>query len=95
MSSKRAPTYCVLWRVCGFGAFTEQRPFIMYMVDQRESTSRSQRAEVASEGMRQSPRGERQTEPTFGPSGRHERLNCWLKKRRKKVRSQWRMVSGV
>ena len=35
-----------------------------------------QRAEEASEGMRQSPRGERQTLPTFGPSGMHERLNC-------------------
>ena len=36
----------------------------------------------ASEGMRQSPLGERLTEPTLGPSGRQERLNCWAKKRR-------------
>ena len=26
-----------------------------------------------------SPRGERETDPTFGPSGRQERLNCWAK----------------
>ena len=24
-------------------------------------------------------RGERETDPTFGPSGRQERLNCWAK----------------
>ena len=34
------------------------------------------RAAEASEGMRQSPRGERLTEPTFGPSGSQFRLNC-------------------
>lgn len=39
----------------------------------------------ASLGIFQSPLGERLTEPTFGPSGRHERLNCWLKKRLKKI----------
>ena len=27
-------------------------------------------------GMRQSPRGESATEPTFTPSGKQERLNC-------------------
>ena len=31
----------------------------------------------ASDGIRQSPRGESVTVPTFGPSGRQERLNCW------------------
>lgn len=36
----------------------------------------------ASLGMRRSPLGEMATEPTLGPSGRQERLNCWLKKRR-------------
>ena len=36
----------------------------------------SQMALEASLGMRQSPRGERLTLPTFGPSGRQERLNC-------------------
>lgn len=30
----------------------------------------------ASDGIRQSPLGERETEPTFGQSGRQERLNC-------------------
>ena len=46
------------------------------------SSSSSHRAATASEGMRQSPLGERLTEPTLGPSGRQERLNCWAKKRR-------------
>jgi hypothetical protein len=31
--------------------------------------------------MRQSPRGDKLTEPTFGPSGKQERLN-WLAKKR-------------
>ena len=44
--------------------------------------------------MRQSPRGERVTEPTFGPSGRQLRLNCWAKKRRRKVVSHLRMVAS-
>ena len=35
----------------------------------------------ASLGMRQSPRGERLTEPTLGPSGMQDRLN-WLAKKR-------------
>ena len=47
-----------------------------------------------SDGMRQSPRGERDTEPTLGPSGRQERLNCWLKKRRMKVPSHFRSVAS-
>ena len=38
-----------------------------------------------SDGIRQSPRGESVTVPTFGPSGRQERLNCCVKKRRIKV----------
>ncbi len=40
------------------------------------SSSASHKADDASDGMRQSPRGERHTLPTLGPSGRHERLNC-------------------
>ena len=48
----------------------------------RFSTSSIQRAETASEGILQSPRGERLTLPTLGPSGTQERLNCWEKKRR-------------
>ena len=34
---------------------------------------------LASEGIRRSPLGESATLPTFGPSGRQERLNCWEK----------------
>src|SRR6516225_9516070 len=45
------------------------------------STHFSHSAAAASLGMRQSPRGERLIEPTFGPSGRQERLN-WLAKNR-------------
>ena len=48
----------------------------------------------ASDGMSQSPLGERPTDPTFGPSGRHERLNCWLKKRLMNVLSHLIMVSS-
>ena len=33
----------------------------------------------ASLGMRSPPLGDTSTLPTFGPSGRQERLNCWLK----------------
>ncbi len=40
------------------------------------STSASHSAALASLGMRQSPRGESATDPTLGPSGRQERLNC-------------------
>lgn len=36
----------------------------------------SHKAEEASLGIRQSPLGERLTDPTLGPSGRQERLNC-------------------
>ena len=39
----------------------------------------------ASEGIRQSPRGERLTVPTLGPSGTHDRLYWWRKNRSKKV----------
>ena len=35
----------------------------------------------ASDGIRQSPRGERLTVPTFGPSGTHDRLNWFWKNR--------------
>lgn len=44
--------------------------------------------------MRQSPRGDSDTDPTLGPSGRQERLNCWAKKRFMKVESQWLTVSS-
>ena len=51
------------------------RPLARY----RLSSSESQRAEQASEGMRRSPRGLTAAEPTLGPSGRQLRLNCWAK----------------
>ena len=46
------------------------------------SSSAIHKALQASLGMRQSPRGDSVTDPTFGPSGRQLRLNCWAKKRR-------------
>ena len=36
---------------------------------------------LASLGSLKSPLGDTATLPTFGPSGRQERLNCWLKNR--------------
>ena len=51
-------------------------------------------AAIASEGMRQSPRGLKLTLPTLGPSGKQERLNCWLKKRRTNTRNHFLMVSS-
>ena len=45
------------------------------------SSSEIQSLTWASDGMRQSPRGEKLTRLIFGPSGMQERLNCWLKKR--------------
>ena len=39
-------------------------------------------AAQASLGIRRSPLGDRATVPTFGPSGRQDRLNCWAKNRR-------------
>ena len=59
----------------------------------RLSISSNHRLHEASDGIRQSPLGLRLTLPTFGPSGRHERLNCWAKKRRKNVFNQCLMVS--
>lgn len=48
----------------------------------------------ASDGIRQSPLGERETEPTLGQSGRQERLNCWAKKRLMNVFNHLRMVAS-
>ena len=47
----------------------------------------------ASDGIRQSPLGDSVTEPTFGPSGRQERLNCWMKNRLINVVSHLWIVS--
>lgn len=40
------------------------------------SKSLSQTVATASLGIRQSPRGDKFIDPTFGPSGIQERLNC-------------------
>ena len=57
------------------------------------SISASHTAALASDGIRQSPRGDNATEPTFGPSGIAERLNCCEKKREKKVFIHRRIVA--
>ena len=51
------------------------------------SSSWSHSAAPASDGMRQSPRGDRLTEPTLGPSGKQDLLN-WLAKKRCQEYSQ-------
>lgn len=57
------------------------------------SISFNHNAELASLGIRQSPRGLMEMLPTFGPSGKQERLNCWLKKRRKNVCNHFFIVA--
>ena len=57
------------------------------------SISFSQTLAEASLGIRQSPRGESVTVPTFGPSGRHDRLNCCAKNRRQKVFNHFKITS--
>jgi hypothetical protein len=59
------------------------------------SISAIQDSTTASAGMRQSPRGERATEPTFGPSAVQLRFHWLAKKRRKKRSSQRRSSSAV
>src|SRR5579871_5116922 len=58
-------------------------------------THSSHKAACASLGIRQSPRGETLIEPTFGPSGRQERLNWLPKNRLMKTSSQCHNSSGV
>src|SRR5262245_13070214 len=61
------------------GPICLQPPFVASGID---SASASQTSGEASDGMRQSPRGERAPpEPTLGPSGTQSRLN-WLAKKR-------------
>ena len=57
--------------LCG-GPATGGRELKVYS----SSNSSSHNWATASLGIRQSPRGLRATEPTLGPSGRQERLNC-------------------
>ena len=49
----------------------------------------------ASLGMRQSPLGDNETDPTLGPSGRQLRLNCWLKNLLKKFLAAFLTFSSV
>lgn len=67
---------------------------LMFVLPYKFSISLSHIAELASLGILQSPRGLIEILPTLGPSGKQERLNCWLKKRRKKVESHFLMVSS-
>ena len=69
------------------------RSFVFGFQD-RVSSSFSHASAAASEGIRQSPRGERVTVPTFGPSGMAERLNCCEKKRRMKTPSHLRTAAA-
>ena len=69
-------------------------PALCHKFCYRLSASLSHSADTASDGIRQSPRGESVTVPTFGPSGRQERLNCCVKKRRIKVVSHFLMVAS-
>ena len=59
---------------------TPSQPLLVW--NYKDSHSLSHAALWASEGIFQSPRGERATEPIFTPSGEQLRLNCWVKKRR-------------
>ena len=68
--------------------------FVKQMYHAKLPHSSSQAVEQASLGMRQSPRGLSEQLPTLGPSGRQLRLNCWEKKRRKKVVSHFLIVSS-
>ena len=67
-------------------------PALCHKFCYRLSASLSHSADTASDGIRQSPRGESVTVPTFGPSGRQERLNCCVEEaahRRSSATSGW------
>ena len=55
--------------------------YFIYAFYCKLSSSRSHRFMHASLGSFKSPLGDTPTEPIFGPSGKHERLNCCVKKR--------------
>ena len=63
-------------------------------VSYRLSHSFSQLADEASLGICQSPLGDSPQVPTLGPSGRHERLNCWLKNRRQNTDNHFFIVAS-
>ena len=64
------------------------------MGNQSASASASHKLPDASDGIRQSPLGLSVTEPTFGPSWMHERLNCCWKNRRQNIFSQCRITAS-
>lgn len=72
-----------------------KRALSMVVLSYYRGMDASHSPDDASDGMRQSPLGERHTLPTLGPSGIHERLNCWAKKRRQNVLSHFSIVSVV
>ena len=76
-SFPRLKRFAGLIRWPRFGDWREKVPAYS-----RPSSSSCHNAATASDGIRQSPRGDRATEPTLGPSARQLRLNCWEKKRR-------------
>ena len=76
-SFPRLKRFADLIRGPRFGDWREKVPAYS-----RPSSSSCHNAATASDGIRQSPRGDRATEPTLGPSARQLRLNCWEKKRR-------------
>jgi hypothetical protein len=77
---------------CSF--FREHFQPICHLSRSYSEIQRSHSDASASLGMRQSPRGDRLIEPTFGPSGKHERLNWFEKKRRMNTCNQRRMISA-
>ena len=52
------------------------KPFHRHYFSSNASTSSNQMRPQASDGILRSPLGDTAIVPTFGPSGRQERLNC-------------------
>ena len=75
------PTY-LLTNPLLFRDFGENRENPLPFYNVIFSSSAIHSALQASLGIRQSPRGDSVTDPTFGPSGKQLLLNCWAKKRR-------------
>lgn len=59
------------------------------------SISSDHKRTAASLGIRQSPLGDKLTDPTLGPSGIQLRLNCWLKKRLKNTSIHFNTTDGL
>ena len=67
---------------CRKKAIKKHQNISKFFVNYSFSSSPSQICALASLGIRRSPLGDTATVPTLGPSGRQDRLNCWLKNRR-------------